>query len=300
MQTEPLPPHPRYAWQKQLQKSLFGEIQLAVDTETGMQVAVKLSQTSRLDARDDTVVEDPRLEISLINYVNKNCTHENVVQILDSFTFEDYECAVLPLCSNGDLFERVGTLSSDDSFSAFLQIVNGLSHIHHQGIAHLDISLENVLIDAHGMLKICDFGLARKYSDPCSRVGKLFYMAPEVVYPDLQGDNYDCRMGDLYSLGVCLFILYTGFQPYEAPTQKCKSFIVLIQHGVRGLLQGYGVLHKLPEKVVVLLEVLLCPLQKRVNIESLVTLLDEMNPDEDVDDFFNSDQNFNVSDFSFN
>lgn len=295
---EELPEHSRYKWQKQLQQSLFGEVQLALDSLTNTQVAVKLSKTSLLDARDDHIVEDPRQEVQLINFVNKHNKHENVIDILDAFTIGNYECAVLPFCSNGDLFGRVGTLSSEDNLSAFLQLVNGLAHIHHQGIAHLDISLENVLINDKGMLRICDFGLARKHSDPCSRVGKLFYMAPEVVYPELQGDNYDCRYGDMYSLGVCLFILYTGFQPYETPTQKCRSFLVLIQHGVRALLQAYGVLHKVPDKVVALLEVLLCPLQNRVDIESVFTLLNE--DEEGVDDFFNADQNFNPSNFSFN
>lgn len=206
---------------------------------------------------------------------------------------------MLPYCSNGDLFDRVGKLSLEDKFCAFQQLVNGLAHIHSTGIAHLDMSLENALIDDNGMVKICDFGLARKCTDHCSRIGKIFYMAPEIVYSELQGKDYDCRMGDMYSLGVCLFILYTGFQPYETPTQDSRSFMVLIQQGARALLKAYGILDKIPENVVQLLEMLLCPLQKRVNITQLCTSLETTEDEVDVDDFFNFDQDFNPSDFTF-
>lgn len=292
-----LPRHNRYVWVKRLQKSIFGEIQLAIDTFTQTHVAIKLSQTSLLDTFDvEHVVEDPRKEVKLINYVNAKGTSQNVIEVLDTFQVEDYECAVLPFCANGDLFEAVGGISPQDRLSAFQQIVNGVSHIHGAGVAHLDISLENILIDQQGLLKICDFGLARKWSDPCAKVGKLYYMAPEIVYPELQGDSYDARMGDMYSLGVCLFILCTGFQPYETPTTKCRGFQLLIEHGVQTLLNVYGVLDDIPDNVVALLEVLLCPLHRRANIVELQSLLVEQ---ECVDSFFNSDETFNPSNFSF-
>lgn len=300
--TEHIPSHSRYLWQKRLQKSIFGEIQMALDTCTQTQVAVKLSKTSLLDQKEEMVVEDPRQEVELINFVNSKGTHENVIEVLDSFQMEGYECVVLPFCPNGDVFERVGTLSKEENWSVFIQVVNGLSHIHAQGIAHLDISLENVLINGEGILKICDFGLARKFSDSCSRVGKVFYMAPEILYTELQGDKYDCRMGDMYSLGVCLFILYLGFPPYQAPTHKDRSFLVLAQHGVRALLQAYGVLDKVPETVIEILQILLCPLQRRVDIVHLGDILlnqQAQQDDDNVDDFFNFDQDFNPSNFTF-
>lgn len=295
-----LPPHDRYIWQKQLQKSIFGEIQLAHDNHTNTFVAIKLSRIDSLDNPPKEVVEDPRQEVQIINYVNSQGIHQNVIDVLETFQTNEYECTVLPYCPKGDLFERVGTLSEVEMFCAFQQIVNGVHHIHSKGIAHLDLSLENVLINDSGFLKICDFGLARKWSDPCGRVGKLFYMAPEIVYPDLQGDKYDCRMADMYSLGVCLFIMHTGFQPYEKPTEHCRSFVVLMQHGARALLDAYGVANQVPEKILELLEVLICPLHKRANLQELLALLSNSNSEEnvDVDEFFNCDQNFNPSDFS--
>lgn len=284
---ELLDQHGRYQWQRQLSKSIFGEVVLALDTDTGSQVAIKLSNSALVAGADARCSENPRRELLMMRCVGQ---HENVVGALDAFTVYSStdscctalqpkelhesnagtDCLVMPYCSGGDLFDLVNKV---DAWTAFLQIVRGLQHIHASGLAHLDLSLENVLVDGEGVLKICDFGAARKADSPCSRVGKMFYMAPEIMFSQLQSPDYDSRTGDMYSLGVCLFILATGFQPYEVPSSKDASFSVLTTHGVRALLRAYGVHERVPEHIQAVLEHLMCPASSRIDIDRLQAVL---------------------------
>lgn len=69
----------------------------------------------------------------------------------------------------GELFEflaRTGRLGPEISRSMFLQLLDGLEHIHKQGIAHRDLKPENILFDSSFNIKIADFGFA------CLKEGK--------------------------------------------------------------------------------------------------------------------------------
>ena len=110
----------------------------------------------------------------------------------------------------------------DVFYEVALQVTAGLSHIHRQGLVHLDLKPGNLgWIDPAGPqagedgrlhLKILDFGLSRSLSDPLAARrtirGTLAYMAPEV----LRQEGWDLR-ADLYSLGMTLLELATGELP---------------------------------------------------------------------------------------
>ncbi len=66
-----------------------------------------------------------------------------------------------------------------------IQLLEGVKYMHDNWIEHRDLKTSNLLMDNHGNLKICDFGLARKYSDPLQQyspvVVTLWYRAIEVL-----------------------------------------------------------------------------------------------------------------------
>ena len=102
-------------------------------------------------------------------------------------------------------------------------------------------------------------------------VGKQFYMAPEIACPPLQAklSHYDPRTSDMYSLGICLFMLAFGFQPYNTPSAQDHRFVALAQHGVKFLLQRYRLLESADRKVLTLLENLLVPAHSRWDISQV-------------------------------
>ncbi len=74
---------------------------------------------------------------------------------------------VLEFVPNGDLLTYVqnhGAQSESQAQFWFVQLVNAVSYLHSQGIAHRDLKLENILIGARGELKIGDFGFCRQVS----------------------------------------------------------------------------------------------------------------------------------------
>ncbi|KAI6699187.1 hypothetical protein NL676_019306 [Syzygium grande] len=114
----------------------------------------------------------------------------------------------------------------ENAWLLFRQIVEGLGHIHQQGIIHRDLTPNNIFFDARGDIKIGDFGLAKFLKleqldqepsflaettgvsiDGTGRVGTYFYTAPEIE----QGWPKIDEKADMYSLGVVFFELWHPF-----------------------------------------------------------------------------------------
>lgn len=107
-------------------------------------------------------------------------------------------------------------LEKEKALNIAYQICVGMEHIHNKGkVLHLDLKPENILLDQNGIVKICDFGLA-KPSFSLTRKNKqfltsssLFYESPEIVNHEIV-DTWS----DIYSFGIILFELFTGKYPY--------------------------------------------------------------------------------------
>ncbi|HWV39639.1 MAG TPA: protein kinase [Vulgatibacter sp.] len=120
------------------------------------------------------------------------------------------------------LMER-GRLPPGDAFEVILQIADALEHAHQNGVIHRDLKPENVIVreGIRGIhAKVLDFGIARLLEEGQARLtvagniaGTPQYMSPEQV----RGHDVDAR-ADVYVIGVVLFELLTGLQPYAAPT----------------------------------------------------------------------------------
>jgi len=98
-------------------------------------------------------------------------------------------------------------------------------------------------------------------------VGTENYQAPEIW----EGKGYDAQKADIYSLGVILFILVTGYPPYLNPFSRTPQYRTFAALGVRGLLKAYGLLHRYQEDLLDLLDhTLTRDVSKRFNITQVL------------------------------
>lgn len=107
------------------------------------------------------------------------------------------------------------------------QLVQALHYLHSNRVIHRDMKPQNILVGAHGRVKLCDFGFARAMSSNTvvltSIKGTPLYMAPELV----KEQPYDLTV-DLWSLGVILYELLVGQPPFYT-----NSIYSLVNHIVK-------------------------------------------------------------------
>ena len=118
-------------------------------------------------------------------------------------------------------------LATEEFFSIAEQALAGLATAHRHGILHCDLKPENLMITPAGLLKILDFGCARRVPTQETRAtltstlitgGTLAYMAPEV----LLGGQPD-RRSDIFSMGVVLYEAVSGQHPFRGDPAKAAG-----------------------------------------------------------------------------
>uniref|UniRef100_A0A3Q3X2A3 Myosin light chain kinase, smooth muscle n=1 Tax=Mola mola TaxID=94237 RepID=A0A3Q3X2A3_MOLML len=158
--------------------------------------------------------ENVRQEIGIMNSLH----HPKLVQCIDAFEGKSDIVMVLEMISGGELFERIidedFELTEREVIKYMLQIVDGVSFIHKQGIVHLDLKPENIMcVNKTGSkIKLIDFGLARRLENAGTL--KVLFGTPEFVAPEVINYEAISYPTDMWSIGVICYILLSGLSPF--------------------------------------------------------------------------------------
>ncbi|KAL4451158.1 hypothetical protein ABPG74_021480 [Tetrahymena malaccensis] len=154
------------------------------------------------------------------NEVNMLATlrHPNIILLMGIVSQPQNMCIVTDLVEGGDLFTYLHKQRKDLSGvqKAFIvkQIINAFYYLHSHQIVHRDLKSYNILLDVGFKIKLCDFGLARKYSDLNQGNSKFSgtptYMAPELF----QKKGYDEKV-DVFAFGTLLWEIYAQEVPFD-------------------------------------------------------------------------------------
>jgi protein kinase-like protein/sporulation related protein len=190
----------------------MGNVYKARDRETGEIVALKLLKPEI--ASDHAMMERFKNELLFARKI----THKNVCRMHEFNRVGGVAYTSMEFVEGESLrsvLSRFGGLPQRKAVDLALQICSGLKEAHAQGIVHRDLKPENIMVDAHGNVKIMDFGIARSMEAVTrltgSMVGTPQYMAPEQV----AGKPVDYRT-DIYSLGLILYEMFTGTPAFQA------------------------------------------------------------------------------------
>lgn len=155
--------------------------------------------------------------------------HPNIVDVTATGTLDDESLfLVMELVAGEDLallIEEDGAFAPRRAITLVLQMLRGIEHAHARGVLHRDLKPANLMISSAGdneVAKILDFGLAKLFGyaaqegslEKLTETGAVFgtpaYMAPEQVL-----GRPATAETDLYSVGVILFEMISGRQPYR-------------------------------------------------------------------------------------
>jgi eukaryotic-like serine/threonine-protein kinase len=201
---------PGYRILRRLGEGAYGSVWLAVEANTGKQVAIKFYSHRR------------GLDWSLLNReVEKLAvlyTSRNIVGLLDVGWNSDPPYYVMEHLENGSLAAMLedGPLPPPEAVRMAGSILQALVHAHGSGILHCDLKPANVLLDKDFEPRLCDFGQSRLSDEQNPALGTLFFMAPEQADMNAVPD----ARWDVYALGALFYQMLVGEVPYRTPENE--------------------------------------------------------------------------------
>jgi len=210
----------------------MGVVYEAEDSRLGRRVALKFLPPEL--AQDASSLERFRREARAASALN----HPGICTVYAIEEHERQHFIVMELLEGQTLAQMMAVrpaIDLENLLSVGIQIADALESAHARGIVHRDIKPANVFVNAHGQVKILDFGLARievarrgadgavsgletleaqhNLTTPGTSMGTVSYMSPEQA----RGQLADGRT-DLFSLGTVLYQMATGTLPFAGET----------------------------------------------------------------------------------
>ena len=220
--TDPLIGHlvdGRYEVLSRVARGGMATVYLAVDRRLDREVALKVMHPHLAEGASGA---DFQARFRREARAAARLTHPGLVGVLDQGVDGETSYLAMEYVDGSNLRRRLtedGPLSVDDALRTTESVLEALSVAHRAGQVHRDIKPENVLIARDGgRVKVADFGLARAVTEVTSTttgtvLGTVAYLAPELV---ARGAS-DART-DVYAVGILLFEMLTGTQPYTGTT----------------------------------------------------------------------------------
>lgn len=205
-----------------LGEGAYGKVYKGTEKDSKEERAVKIIHKSKIKNYQRFINEVTAL---------RTLDHPNIIKLYELFEDEEKLYLVQEMCRGGELFDQIAEEDHFDEVKAakiFEQILQSLIYCHKNKICHRDLKPENFMFSSKGtnaIIKLIDFGLSRsfymhKHSGEKemlrmqTKAGTAFFMAPEVITK-----NYS-NSCDMWSAGVILYVMLSGYPPYDGDTQE--------------------------------------------------------------------------------
>ena len=206
---------PNYEILRKIGEGAQGEVYLAKDKRLGRKVAIK---SLHVDLITNTVLKERFIgEAKLLGQLS----HSSIVTLYDYIVDTSGYHLIMEYLKGNQLDDYInkvsGPINEIRAIDIFLQVLDGIHHIHKLNIVHRDIKPSNIIIDENDKIKLLDFGIAKDYSnDPnLTVVGQSVGGTPMYMSPEHISNEKITVQSDIYSLGVTFWNMLTGKAPYQ-------------------------------------------------------------------------------------
>jgi serine/threonine protein kinase len=191
-----------------------GTVWRAFDHLSGEDVAVKL-------LRPD-LVRQPKAVTRFLQEreILLKLRHENIVQVRELLSANESLGLVMDLVTGGslrDYLSRQVTIPSSEAAGLLAQVASALAAAHATDVVHRDLKPDNILLDwtsGEAKARLTDFGIARVLDAPNLTTHEALIGTPNYMAPELINGARPTPAADVYSLGVLLYELVVGRQPF--------------------------------------------------------------------------------------
>ncbi|KAK5831805.1 hypothetical protein PVK06_015604 [Gossypium arboreum] len=204
---------------KLLGRGTYGTVYEATNRETGALCAMKEVEIIPDDPKSVECIKQLEQEIRVL----RRLKHQNIVQYYGSEIVDDHLYIYLEYVHPGSINkyvrEHCGAITESIVRNFTRHILSGLAYLHSFKTIHRDIKGANLLVDANGIVKLADFGMAKHLtglSYELSLKGSPYWMAPEVIKAVMKKDS-DPNLAlavDIWSLGCTVIEMFNGRPPW--------------------------------------------------------------------------------------
>jgi serine/threonine protein kinase len=219
----------RYQIEAEIGRGAMGVVYRARDPKIDRLVAIKTISLAGQEPQDEQEYRERFLQEAR---AAGRLSHPGIVTIYDAGEDpETHEPFLVMEYISGQPLNKIlpgadRKLPVETALHFALEIAEALDYAHSQGVIHRDIKPANILVTEDGHAKIADFGVARLNHTLATHTGEIFgspaYMAPE----QLTRGHADAR-SDLFSVGVMLYSMITGFRPFQGNSAETVCFKVM-------------------------------------------------------------------------
>lgn len=188
---------------------------LAYDRKAHVKVALKVLSDAMLDS--------PKAALRFRNEfgASSRVRHDNVLRAYDYIDIPELQAYTMEPLEGGSLAALMekGPVDRQRAVRILIDVAAGLAAIHATGIIHRDLKPQNVLLDARGAAKICDFGVSIPIGAESLTPEGMLVGTPKYVAPEYVTDGRCTPLSDIYAFGVMAYELLAGESPFESMTR---------------------------------------------------------------------------------
>lgn len=154
--------------------------------------------------------------------------HPNIISIYDVGHQNNIHFIVMEIVVGPTLkrfIQEKGALPYRQALDFSMQICAALEHAHSKHIIHRDIKPQNMIVSDNGQIKVTDFGIARATVSSTTKLGSVMGSA-HYLSPEQARGGFTDERSDIYSLGICMYEMFTGTLPFDGD----NAVSVAMQH----------------------------------------------------------------------